>query len=73
MVFMYGGGPYVHLLKQPSYKLTYWQSYRVEKLVSYANLVRILYKKEILNEADPISRRPDFIHIDNMYISNESL
>ncbi len=39
----------VHLLKQPSDKLTDRQSHRVEKLMPYANLMRILYMKEILN------------------------
>ncbi len=37
-----------------------------------ANLMRILYKKGILNEADPVSRRPDFLPIDNMYMLDES-
>jgi hypothetical protein len=39
----------------------------------YANLMRILYRKEILNEADPVSRRPDFFPIDNLYMPDESL
>ena len=30
----------------------------------YANEMRILYKKGILIEADPVSRRPDFLQID---------
>jgi len=39
----------------------------------YANLMRILYKKGILNEADPVSRRPELIIIDNLYTPDESL
>jgi len=39
----------------------------------YANLMRILYMKGILNEADPVSRRPDLLPIDNMYMPDESL
>jgi hypothetical protein len=41
--------------------------------MTYANLLRILYKKGILNEADSVSRRPDFLPIDNMYMPYESL
>ena len=63
----------VHLLKQPSDELTDRQTHRVEKLTPYANLMRILYRKGILNEADPVSRHPDFIPIDNMYMPDESL
>ena len=54
----------VHLLKQSSDKLTDRQSHWVEKLMPYANEMRILYRKGILNEADPVSRRPDFLQID---------
>ncbi len=57
----------VHLLKQSSENLTDRQSHWVKKLMPYANLMRILYMKVILNEADPLSRRPDFHPIDNMY------
>ena len=49
------------------------QAQWVEKLLSYANLMRILYMKGILNEAEPVSRRPDFLPIDNMYMPDESL
>ncbi len=38
----------------------------------YANEMRILYKKEILNEADPVSRRPDFLQL-YMYKPEDSL
>ncbi len=63
----------VHLLKQQSDKLTDWQTRRVEKLMPYANLIRILYMKGILEEADPVSRCPDFLPVDNMYMPDESL
>ena len=62
----------VHLLKQPSDKLTDRQSHCVEKLMPYANEMRILYMKGILNETDPVSRRPDFLQID-LYIPEDSL
>jgi len=38
----------------------------------HANETRILYRKEILNEADPVSRRHDFLQID-MYRPEDSL
>ena len=38
----------------------------------YANAMRILHRKEILNEADPVSRRPDFFQI-SLYIPEDSL
>jgi hypothetical protein len=39
----------------------------------YPNLMRILYRKAILNEVGLMSRRPGFLHIDNLYMSDESL
>ena len=42
----------VHLLKQSSDNLTDRQTNWVEKLMPYANIMRILYMKGILNEAD---------------------
>ena len=63
----------VHLLKQSSSKLTNMQTHKVEKLPPSENLMRILYMKGIINEADPVSRRPDFLSIDNMYKPDESL
>ncbi len=57
----------VHLLKQSSEKLSDRQSHWVEKLMPHANFMRILYRKGILNEADPMSRRPDFHQIDKLY------
>ena len=62
----------VHLLKQSSDKLTDRQSHWVEKWMPYANAMRILYMQEILNEADPVSRRPEFLQID-LYILEDSL
>jgi len=62
----------VHQLKQTSDKLIDRQTHLVEKLMPCANLVRILYTKGILNDADPVSRRPDFLPIDNMYKQDES-
>ena len=39
----------------------------------YANLMRIFYRKGIFNVADPVSRRPDFLPINTMYMPDESL
>ena len=36
----------------------------------YANIMRILYRKGILKEADPVSRRPDFLPIDHDKLYN---
>ena len=65
----------VHLLKQSSEKLTDRQTHWVEKLMPYANIMRILYRKGSLNEADPVSRRPDFHPIDDdkLYNTQECL
>ncbi len=60
----------VSLLKQSSKKMTYRQSHWVEKLMSYADLMRILYRKGILNKADPVSRPPDCHPIDKLYMPN---
>jgi hypothetical protein len=56
-------------------KLTDRQTHWVEKLMPYANIMRILYTKGILNEADPVSRRPHFHPIDDdkLYKTQESL
>ncbi len=63
----------VHLLKQSSEKLTDRQSHWIEKLMPYAKFMSILYRKVILNEADPVSRRPDFHQIDKLYIPDLNL
>jgi hypothetical protein len=63
----------VLLLKQSSKKLTDRQTHWVEKWMPYANLMRILYKKGILNKADPVSRRPDFHPIDKMFMPDINL
>ena len=39
----------------------------------YANLMRILYMRGILNETDPVSRRPDFLPVDNLRGPDQSL
>ena len=63
----------VHLLKQSSDKLTDRQTHWVEKLMSFANLMRIFYNKGILNEDGPVSRRPDFLPVNNLRGPDESL
>ena len=52
-----------HLLTQPSTNLTKRQARFVEKLMPYAGYMKILYRKGKDNEADPVSRRPDFYSI----------
>ena len=52
-----------HLLKQSSDKLTPRQSRYVERLMPFAGYMSILYRKGSANEADPVSRRPDFFSI----------
>ncbi len=65
----------VHLLKQTRYKLTDKQAHWVEKLIPCARIMRIHYRKGILNESDPVSRRPDFHPFDDdkLYNTQESL
>jgi hypothetical protein len=60
----------IYLLKQSSDKLTNRQTHWVEKLMPYANIMRILYMKGILDEADPVSRRRDFHPIDDNQLYN---
>jgi hypothetical protein len=62
----------IHLLKQSSDKLSNRQSHWVEKLMPYANEMRILFRKKILNEADLMSRRPNFLQLD-VYRPEDSL
>jgi len=38
--------------------------------MKYANIMRILYRKEILNEADSVSRRPNILPVDNDKLYN---
>ena len=66
-------GNLVHILKESCDKLTYRHTHWVEKLTPFANLLRSLYVKRIFNEADSVSRRPDFLPIDNMCRLDESL
>ena len=63
----------IHLLKQSRDKLIDRQIHWVEKLMPCANLMRIINRKGILNEADPVSRRPDFLPVDNLRGPDESL
>ena len=53
-----------HLLKQTSDKLTNRQVHLVERLVPFAHCMSIIYRKGSINEADDVSRRPDFFHPD---------
>jgi hypothetical protein len=55
----------VHLLKQSSDKLTDVETHWVEKLMPYADIMHILYKIGILNEADLVSRSSYFHPIDD--------
>jgi hypothetical protein len=60
----------VHLLKHSSDKLTDRQTHWVDKLMPYANIMRIIYIKGFLDDADPVSRRPDFLPIDDDKLIN---
>ncbi len=53
-----------HLLKQTSDKLTDTQAHWVERLMSFAHCMNIIYRKGSINEADDVSRRFDFFHPD---------
>ena len=50
----------VHLLKQPAADLSKRQCSIVEKLRDLAGTMTVVYRKGSANEADPVSRRPDF-------------
>ena len=52
-----------HLLTQSSADLTKRQAHFVERLMPFAGYMNILYRKGSANEADPVSRRPDFFSI----------
>ncbi len=49
-----------HLLKQSSDKLPDRQVHWVERVMMFAHCMSILYRKGVFNEADVVSRRPDF-------------
>ena len=53
-----------HLLKQTSDKLTHRQVHWVERLMPFAHYMSFIYCKGSINEADVVSRRPDFFHPD---------
>jgi len=55
-----------HLLKQPSDNLADRQVYRVERLMPFAQNMSILHRYRVGNEADLVSRRPDFFHRDGV-------
>ena len=63
----------VYLLKQSSDELIDSKTYRDEKVMSYANLMRILCKKGIIYEVNLVSRRTHLLPIDKIYKPNESL
>ncbi len=66
---------FFHLLKQWSVKLTDIQTRWLEKLIPYVNLMRIIYMKGVFNEAAPVSRRLNFLRIDDgkFYNTQDSL
>jgi hypothetical protein len=61
-----------HLLKQSSDKLTDRQVHRVERLMPFAQNMSILYRKGSVNEADPVSRRPDFFYPDDVQLRRQA-
>ena len=50
----------MRLLTQKPADLSKWQVGWVETLMPLAYRLRLLYRKDNINEADPLSRRPDF-------------
>ena len=66
---------FIYLLKQSNDKLTDRQPHWVDKMMPCASTIRILYRTGILNEADLVSRCPDFHPIDDdkLYNTQESL
>ena len=58
---------HTQLLKQPSDKLTNRQVHWVERLMSFLRCMSILYRKASVNEADVMSRHPDFLHPDDVH------
>jgi hypothetical protein len=57
-----------YLLKQSSDKLTDRQVHWAERLMPFAQNMSILYRKGSVNEADLVSRRPDFFHPDDIQL-----
>ena len=56
------------LLEQPSDKLTDRQVHWVERLMPFVQYMSIIYRKRSMNEADDVSRRPDFFHPDDVHL-----
>jgi hypothetical protein len=50
-----------HLLKQPNNRLNKWQARYLRDLQPFVGSMTLAYRKEALNEADPLSQRPDFV------------
>jgi hypothetical protein len=55
-----------YLLKQPSDGLSDRQVHWVEQLMPFAHCMSILYRKGSVNEADVVSRRPNFSQLDDV-------
>ena len=53
-----------HSLQQTSDKLIDRQIHWVERMMLFAHYMSIIYRKGLINEADVVSRRPDFFHPD---------
>ena len=63
-----GHATLIHLSKQPSDKLTDRQVHWVERLMSFAQSMSILYRKGSMIEADLVSRRPILFHPDDVQL-----
>ena len=61
-----------HLLKQSSDKLSNRQVHWVERLMSFAHCMSILYRKGSVNEANAVSRRHDFFYPDDVNFAQAS-
>ena len=62
---------HTHLLKQSSDKLNDRQVHWFERLMPFAHCMSILKRKGSVNEADVVSRRPDFFHPDDIHMRRQ--
>ena len=56
------------LLKQPIAKMANRQIHWVERLMPFVDCMSVQYRKGFAYEADPVSRRPDFPHPDDVHM-----
>ena len=59
---------FTHLLKHPSDQLADRQVHWVEQMMPFAQCMSILYRKGSVNKGDPVSRRLNFFHPDDVHL-----